>query len=70
MSEMQMRERQNLKMRRLLNSRWKHLIRLIPIGAIVGLVTGYFFHDLLYGLLIGCVFGAVLGLLFAVRNAQ
>jgi len=54
---------------KLLNSRWKHLIRLIPMGAFVGLVTGYFFEDILYGLLIGCVFGALLGLMFAVRNA-
>ena len=54
---------------KLLNSRWKHLIRLIPMGAVVGLVFGYLFHDLWYGLLIGCVFGFLLGLMFAVRNA-
>jgi hypothetical protein len=54
---------------RLLGSRWKHVIRLIPMGAVVGLVAGYFFEDILYGLLIGCVFGALLGLMFAVRNA-
>ena len=54
---------------RLLNSRWKHLIRLVPMGAVVGLVFGYSFHDLWYGLLIGCVFGFLLGLMFAVRNA-
>ena len=54
---------------RLLNSRWKHLIRLIPMGAGVGLVFGYLFQDVLYGLLIGCVFGFLLGLMFAVRNA-
>ena len=54
---------------RLLASRWKHLIRLIPMGAVVGLIAGYFFEDILYGLLIGCVFGALLGLMFAARNA-
>jgi len=53
----------------LLASRWKHVIRLLPMGAIVGLVIGYLFHDLLYGLLVGCVFGGLLGLLFVVRNA-
>ena len=54
---------------RLLVSRWKHLIRLIPMGVFVGLVTGYFFEDILYGLLIGGLFGLLLGLMFAVRNA-
>jgi ABC-type uncharacterized transport system permease subunit len=39
------------------------------MGAVVGLVAGYFFEDILYGLLIGCVFGLLLGLMFAVRNA-
>ncbi|MBU1050163.1 hypothetical protein KKG90_09100 [Candidatus Bipolaricaulota bacterium] len=56
--------------RSLPNSRWKHLVRLIPLGAIVGLVVGYFFHDILFGLAIGCIFGMLLGLMFAVRNAQ
>jgi len=54
---------------RLLASRWKHLIRLIPMGAVVGLVFGYIFKDVLYGLLIGCAFGSLLGLMFAARNA-
>lgn len=53
----------------LLTSRWKHLIRLIPMGAIIGLGFGYLFQDVLYGLLVGCVFGVLLGLMFAVRNA-
>ena len=53
---------------RLLASRWKHLIRLVPLGAVVGLVFGLLFHDLLYGLFAGCVFGLLLGLMLAVRN--
>ena len=53
---------------RLLASRWKHLIRLVPLGAIVGLVFGHFFRDLLYGLLAGCVIGFLFGLMLAVRN--
>lgn len=50
------------------NSRWKHLVRLVPLGAVVGLVFGYLFQDLLYGLFVGCVFGFLLGLMFAARN--
>lgn len=53
---------------RFLNSRWKHLVRLVPLGAAVGLVFGYLFQDLVYGLLVGCVFGFLLGLMFAARN--
>ncbi len=55
---------------KLLASRWKHVIRLILLGAFVGLIIGYFFKDTLFGLLIGCTFGALLGLMFAIRNAQ
>ena len=51
-----------------LASRWGHLIRLIPLGAVVGTGFGWLFHDLLYGVLVGCVLGLLLGLLFAVRN--
>ena len=50
-------------------SRWKHLIRLVPMGAVVGMVLGYLFQDLLYGLLVGCVLGVLLGLMFVARNA-
>ncbi len=53
---------------KLLASRWKHLIRLVPLGAVVGLVFGFFFHDILYGFFAGCVFGLLLGLMLAVRN--
>ena len=55
--------------RRLMSSRWKHLVRLISLGAIVGLVVGYFFQDIRYGLLVGCVFGLLLGFMFSIRNA-
>ncbi len=53
---------------KLLASRWKHLVRLVPLGAVVGLVFGYLFQDVVYGLLVGCVFGFLLGLMFAARN--
>ena len=55
-------------LRRLLASRWKHLTRLIPLGAVVGLAIGYFFQDVVYGLLVGCVLGLLLGLMLAARN--
>lgn len=55
-------------MRRLLASRWKHLLRLVPLGALVGLAFGLLFQDVAYGLLVGCSLGVLLGLLFAVRN--
>jgi uncharacterized membrane protein len=55
-------------MGRLLASRWKHLLRLVPLGALVGLAFGLLFQDVVYGLLVGCSLGALLGLLFAVRN--
>ncbi len=63
-----MMRRQVLVLSRLLVSRWKHVIRLVPLGAVVGLVVGFLFHDLLYGLFAGCVFGLLLGLMLAVRN--
>ena len=53
---------------KLLASRWKHLIRLVPLGAVVGLVFGYMFKDVLYGLSAGCVIGLLFGLLMVVRN--
>ncbi|MBE0635472.1 hypothetical protein IH601_05705 [Candidatus Bipolaricaulota bacterium] len=53
---------------RLLTSRWKHLFRLVPLGAVVGVAFGFVFRDIAYGTLIGCAFGVVLGLLFAARN--
>ncbi len=53
---------------KLLASRWKYLIRLVPLGAIVGIVFGYLFHDLAYGLLAGSVIGLLFGLMLVVRN--
>jgi len=53
---------------RLLASRWKHLMRLVPLGAVVGLVFGYVFKDILYGLSAGCVIGLLFGIMLVVRN--
>ena len=53
---------------KLLASRWKHVIRLLPMGALIGLVFGLVFNDVAYGLLAGCVMGGLLGLLLVVRN--
>lgn len=53
---------------RLRSSRWKHLVRLVPMGALVGLAVGLIFQDVLYGLAVGCVLGLLLGLMFAARN--
>ena len=44
------------------------MIRLVPLGAVVGLVFGYMFKDVLYGLSAGCVIGLLFGLLMVVRN--
>lgn len=53
---------------RLPASRWKHLIRLVPLGAVVGLVVGFLFQDLAYGLLAGSVIGFLFGIMLAIRN--
>ena len=53
---------------KLLASRWKHLIRLVPLGAIVGIAFGLLFRDLVYGLLAGCIIGFLFGLMMAARN--
>ena len=53
---------------KLLASRWKHLIRLVPLGAIVGIAFGFLFRDLVYGLLAGCIIGFLFGLMMAARN--
>ena len=63
-----MMRRQTSVLNKLLNSRWKHLIRLVPLGAVVGLVFGYVFKDVLYGLSAGCVIGLLFGLMLVVRN--
>ena len=53
---------------KLLASRWRHLVRLIPLGAVVGLVLGLLFQDFLYGILVGCTLGLLFGLMLVVRN--
>ena len=49
-------------------SRWRHLLILVPLGALVGLFIGWLFKDILYGVGIGVAFGVVFGLMFAFRN--
>ena len=63
-----MMRRRTVMLSKLLASRWKHMVRLIPLGAIVGLIFGFLFHDFLYGLLAGSVIGFLFGLMMAVRN--
>jgi uncharacterized membrane protein len=53
---------------RLLASRWRHLVWLTPLGALVGLGFGFLFRDILYGVVIGCALGFLFGLMFVVRN--
>ena len=55
-------------LRRILSSRWRHVLILLPLGAAVGTVFGFAFSDLAYGVMIGLAFGAGFGLLFALRN--
>ncbi|MGB2982297.1 MAG: hypothetical protein WBC63_00365 [Candidatus Bipolaricaulia bacterium] len=57
-------------MRRLLDSRWRHFLILLPLGSGVGLVVGILFRDVAFGVGAGAAFGAVFGLLFAVRNPR
>ena len=52
------------------SSRWRHLLTLIPLGALVGLAVGWAFDDLAFGVLVGIGFGTAFGLLLAVRNPK
>ena len=56
--------------RRLLASRWRHVLILLPLGAVIGTAFGLLFSDLAYGVMIGLAFGAGFGLLFALRNPK
>jgi uncharacterized membrane protein len=55
---------------RVLASRWRHLVWLTPLGAVVGLGFGVLFHDVVYGLLVGCALGLLFGFMFVVRHAS
>ena len=50
--------------------RWQHIVVLIPLGAVVGLIGGLIWNDLLFGVGVGAGFGALYGLLLAVRNVK
>jgi len=41
---------------------------MLPLGALVGLIVGWLFKDLLFGVAVGCGLGVLFGLLLAVRN--
>ncbi|MDD5219489.1 MAG: hypothetical protein PHV11_02835 [Candidatus Bipolaricaulis sp.] len=45
--------------------RWRHIVRLVPLGLAVGGIVGALFRDPWYGLAVGAGFGVVFGLLFA-----
>jgi len=53
---------------KLASSRWRHLLTMLPLGALVGLIVGWLFKDLLFGVAVGCGLGVLFGLLLAVRN--
>jgi len=55
---------------RLLATRWRHVILLLPLGAVVGLAMGAIFRDLWFGLGVGALLGALFGLLLAIRNPR
>ena len=57
-------------MRRLADSRWRHAMILVPLGAGIGLVVGLLWRDVAFGVGVGAAFGAGFGLLFAVRNPR
>lgn len=57
-------------MGRLRSSRFRHVLILVPLGALVGLAVGLIFHDEAYGVAVGAGIGAGLGLLLAVRNPR
>ena len=50
--------------------RWQHIVVLIPLGAVVGLLGGLIWNDLLFGVGVGAGFGVLYGLLLAVRNVK
>jgi hypothetical protein len=50
--------------------RWKHIVILVPLGAVFGLAGGLIWNDLLFGVAVGVGFGVAYGLLFALRNAK
>lgn len=55
---------------RLLASRWRHVLLLIPLGLTIGLAIGWIFRDLVFGVAVGGGMGAAFGLLLAVRNPR
>jgi uncharacterized membrane protein len=57
-------------MRSLLRSRWRHVLILVPLGAVVGLLIGFLFRDLSFGVAVGAGFGVGFGLLLAARNPR
>ncbi len=56
------------RLSKLLSSRWRHMILLLPMGAVIGIATGVLFRDIGFGFAVGCLMGALFGVLFAVRN--
>jgi hypothetical protein len=55
---------------RLLVSRWRHVVFLIPLGLLIGVAIGWIFQDLFFGVAVGGAMGVAFGLLLALRNPR
>ena len=55
---------------RLLASRWRHVLLLLPLGAAIGCIVGLVMRDLWFGVRVGVVLGGLFGLLLAIRNPK
>ena len=53
---------------KLLASRWRHVVILLPLGAAIGSIVGLLMRDLWFGARVGAILGGLFGLLLAIRN--
>jgi len=55
---------------RLLASRWRHVLFLVPLGLLIGAIAGWAFRDFLFGVGVGGVLGCFFGLLLVLRSPR
>jgi len=54
-------------LKRVAQSRAKHFLFLLPLGAAVGTLVGAALHDVLFGLAAGSILGLLVATLFTLR---